>query len=62
MIDLGARERSWIDGKSSYINNGVLPQQLFDFFKFTGSQAGTVITGQGNVINIKPPKGGKKGP
>lgn len=62
LVDLGMRERFWIDGKTTFINNGVLPQQLFDFFQFTGSQAGTVITGQGSVINIKPPRGGKKGP
>ncbi|KQW51479.1 MULTISPECIES: hypothetical protein [unclassified Roseateles] len=62
LIDLGSRDRSWIDGKSTYLNNGVMPRQLFDFFQFTGSQAGTVVTGQGNIINIKPPQGGRKGP
>lgn len=62
LVDLGIRERFWIDGKSTFINNGVVPRQLLDFFQFTGSQTGTVVTGQGNVINIKPPRGGKKGP
>lgn len=62
LIDLGVRQREWIDGKSTYINNGVLPQQLFDFFQFTGSQSGYVVTGSGGVFKLNPPKGGKRGP
>jgi hypothetical protein len=60
-VDLGPNARHWIDGKSSYLNNGVLPQQLQQFFKFTGSQTGTVATPIGN-IPIKAPTPTRKGP
>jgi hypothetical protein len=53
-VDLGPNTRHWIDGKSTHFNNGVVPQQLQDFFRYTGSQTGTVSTGVGN-IPVKAP-------
>jgi hypothetical protein len=61
LIDFGPSYRHWIDGKSSYINSGVAPQQLQDFFRFTGSQTGTVATPVGS-ISVKAPNTFKKGP
>jgi hypothetical protein len=46
--------RHVIDGKSSYVPNTALPKQLADFFRFTGSQTGTVITPTGS-FGIKAP-------
>jgi hypothetical protein len=54
LVDLGPNTRHWIDGKSSYVNNGVVPQQLQDFFRYTGSQSGTVATPVGS-IQVKAP-------
>lgn len=48
LIDLGPSQRHWIDVKSSFINSGVLPQQLRLFFEYTGSQTGTISTKSGS--------------
>jgi hypothetical protein len=54
LIDFGPDYRHWIDGKSSYVNDGVVPKQLQDFFRYTGSQSGTVATPVGS-ISVKAP-------
>ena len=54
LIDFGPNYRHWIDGKSSYVNDGVVPKQLQDFFRYTGSQTGTVTTPVGS-ISVKAP-------
>ncbi len=54
LIDFGPNYRHWIDGKSSYVNDGIVPKQLQDFFRYTGSQSGTVATPVGN-ISVKTP-------
>jgi hypothetical protein len=56
LIDLGPNYRHWIDGKSSYVNDGVVPKQLQDFFRYTGSQTGTVATPVGNIAVKAPSK------
>jgi hypothetical protein len=54
LIDFGPNYRHWIDGKSSYVNDGVVPKQLQDFFRYTGSQSGTIATPVGS-ISVKAP-------
>jgi hypothetical protein len=54
LIDLGPDYRHWIDGKSSYVTDGVIPKQLQNFFSYTGSQSGTVATPFG-TISVKAP-------
>jgi hypothetical protein len=48
LIDLGPAQRHWIDGKSTYLHEGVLPRQLRLFFQYTGSQTGTIATREGS--------------
>ncbi len=56
LFDFGPNHRHWIDGKSSFVNSGVLPQQLSSFFEYIGSQTGTVATRDGN-FRVRAPRG-----
>jgi hypothetical protein len=60
LIDFGPNYRHWIDGKSSYVNDGVAPKQLQDFFRYTGSQTGTVATPVGSIAVKAPSKPSRK--
>ncbi len=58
LVDFGPSQRHWIDGKSSFVNNGLLPQQLRSFFEYTGSQSGTIATRDGTI----PLRGSRRRP
>jgi hypothetical protein len=60
LIDFGPNYRHWIDGKSSYVNDGVVPKQLQDFFRYAGSQSGTVATPVGSIPVKAPSKPTRK--
>lgn len=60
-IDFGPNWRHWIDGKSSFVNGGVLPSQLYDFSYFTAACTGTITTPTGS-FRTNPPLTPRRGP
>lgn len=55
LFDLGPSQRSWIDGKTTFLDTQTMTKQFEDFFRYTGATTGKVATPVG-VLPVRPPK------